>query len=73
MAPAAASLPIRESIELRALVLYGEGLESLAPKFSNVSMPHAESPAKVHEQARLTELEIYNLLKAEILPAGDEW
>lgn len=50
--------PPRESIELRALVLYGEGLERLAPSFGNVSMaPHDATP-KVKEQARLTELEV---------------
>ena len=71
--PGAASLPVRESIELRALVLYGEDLESLAPTFCNVSLPSADSPAKVKEQAKQTELEIYNLVKSEVLPAGDEW
>lgn len=71
--PHAASLPVRESIELRALVLYGAGLEQIAPRFSNVSMPAHDSPMRVHELARLTELEIYNLLSSELLPAGDEW
>jgi len=71
--PNAAALPIRESIELRCLVLYGEGTEGLAPGFSNVSLPHPDAPPKVHEQAKLTELEIYNLISSTTLPPGEEW
>ena len=72
--PAAASLPVRESIEMRALVLYADGAEAVAPNgFANVSMPNADSPPKVHEQARLTELEVYNLVSSEVLPPADEW
>lgn len=71
--PLGPSLPIRESIELRALVLYGEGLEEIAPGFCNVSNPSADSPLKVREQAKVTELEIYNLERSELLPPGDAW
>ena len=67
-------VPVRESIEMRALVLYADGAEAVAPNgFANVSMPNADSPPKVHEQARLTELEVYNLVSSEVLPPADEW
>jgi len=71
--PRAAEIPVRESIELRALVLYSEAAAGLAPNFSNVSMPALHSPVKVREQARQTELEIYNLVSSELLAPGDEW
>ena len=69
----AAALPTRESIELRALVLYGKGCESLAPGFVNPSLAGADAPPKAQEQAKLTELELYNLVSSELLPAGDAW
>ena len=50
-----------------------EGLEGLAPNFGNASFPRPDAPARAKELAKLTELEIYNLVSSELLPAGDEW
>jgi len=72
-APNAASLPQRESMELRALVFYGEGLGSLASGFVNPSLAGADAPELARKQAELTELELYNLVSAETLPPGDAW
>ena len=69
----AAALPTRESIEIRCLVLYGDGLEKIAPNFCNASMAGPDAPVKAREAAALTELELYNLISSTVLPPGDEW
>jgi len=69
----AASLVERESVELRAVVLYGKGLESIAPNFQNASMAGPDAPPKVQEQARLTEQELYMKSESHVLDPSEEW
>ena len=71
--PDAAGLPNRASMELRGLVLYRDNLEAFAPDFVNPSLAGPDAPLKAREQAKLTELELYNLVSATVLPSSDEW
>ena len=58
-------LPPRASLEVRVLVLWGEGCERLAPDFAP---PHMAGP-----HAAATSDEKSSLVKKETLPASDEW
>ena len=58
-------LPERESIEVRCLVLFGDGLQTLASDFLPPSVNPANAKNEKNEQA--------NRCTKEILPPSDEW
>ncbi|KAL3931155.1 MAG: hypothetical protein SGPRY_001243 [Prymnesium sp.] len=68
--PDASLLPVRESIEIRCLVLYGPGTEQLAPHFCNASLAGPGAPEKARAHAELTENEMYNLRAHKIQKAN---